>query len=89
MCRSKTIGGTFRSYGAKGRSRGVSINIALLRSEEQSLCIVAADIFMTNTVELSDKTFAANLHLFRSLVTRAVAVRPKLASVDETKSQGE
>jgi hypothetical protein len=83
MCGLKTIGGTFRSYGAKGRSRGVSINIALLRSEEQSLCIVAADIFMTNTMEFSDKSFAANLHPLFSLVTRAAATRLKLASVDE------
>ena len=89
MCRSKTIEGTFRSYGAKGRSRGVSINIALLRSEEQSLCIVAADIFMTNTVEFSDKTFAANVHPFCSSVTRTTTTRPKLASVGNNESQGE
>jgi hypothetical protein len=87
--REKTIGRTFRSYGAKGRSRGVSINIALLRSEEQSLCIVAADIFMTNTAEFSDKTFAAILHTLCSLVTRAAATRLKLASVGKNESQGE
>jgi formaldehyde-activating enzyme involved in methanogenesis len=67
----------------------VSINIALLRSEKQSPCIVTADIFMTNAVELSDKTFAANLHRSRSSVTRAVTMRPKLASVGKNESQGE
>src|SRR5260370_42182184 len=64
-------------------TRRVSINIALLRSEKQSPCIVAGDIFMTESGQTLRKDLAGNLHAFRSLVTRAAAISPKLASVDE------
>jgi hypothetical protein len=40
-------------------------------------------MFMTEIGQRLYEQFAANLHAFRSLVTRAAATRPKLASVDE------
>jgi hypothetical protein len=38
---------------------------------------------MTEILQRLDEQFAANVHAFRSSVTRATATRLKLASVDE------
>jgi len=83
VLRSKKIEGTFRSTELKERGRSVSINIALLRSEKQSRRVVAGDIFMTEIRQPLHEDFAAKLHPLRSLVTRAAATCPKLASVEE------
>jgi hypothetical protein len=40
-------------------------------------------MFMTEIGQPLHEQFATSLHAFRSLVTRAAAIRPKLASVDE------
>jgi hypothetical protein len=44
---------------------------------------------MTKIRQTLHEEFAANLHPVSSLVTRAAATRPKLASVDKYQSQGE
>jgi hypothetical protein len=44
---------------------------------------------MTEVRQPPHEQFAENVHPFRSSVTRATTIRPKLASVDETGSQGE
>ncbi len=44
---------------------------------------------MTEIGQPLHEQFAANVHAFRSSVTRAAATRPKLASVGKNESQGE